>query len=206
MRRLARHAFTALAALSLLLCVAVCVLWVRSYFAHDLLEYHVATPQHLLAREWTFVSNRGVIGVHRVRRSFETPEGMDYYLRHDPHKSVLRRLLHSTHPSFARPPGENPYLHWLGFSWKSGREVKRVPGERGSFALNYTLVDVPCWLPALLLSAPLLHRAKIRLRRGAAKQAGRCPACGYDLRASPDRCPECGAAAAADSPRGAVGR
>jgi hypothetical protein len=30
MRRLARHAFTALAALSLLLCVAVCVLWVRS--------------------------------------------------------------------------------------------------------------------------------------------------------------------------------
>src|SRR4051794_11010867 len=35
LRRLARHAFTLLCALSLLLCVAVCVLWVRSHFIAD---------------------------------------------------------------------------------------------------------------------------------------------------------------------------
>ena len=35
MPRLARHAFTALSALSLLLCVAVCVLWVRGYWRLD---------------------------------------------------------------------------------------------------------------------------------------------------------------------------
>src|SRR5687768_10196685 len=37
MRRALRHAFTACAALSLLICVAVCVLWVRSYFVCDAL-------------------------------------------------------------------------------------------------------------------------------------------------------------------------
>ena len=35
MRRLARQAFTALSALSLLLCVAVCVLWVRYHNVFD---------------------------------------------------------------------------------------------------------------------------------------------------------------------------
>jgi hypothetical protein len=35
MRRLARHLFTLCSAVSLLLCVAACVLWVRSYAASD---------------------------------------------------------------------------------------------------------------------------------------------------------------------------
>ena len=44
-RPLARHAFTALSLLSLLLCVGVCVLWVRSYWVKDCVSYrpHDAT-------------------------------------------------------------------------------------------------------------------------------------------------------------------
>ncbi len=57
--------------------------------------------------------------------------------------------------------------------------------------------EIPWW--SLLLTFSLLPawQAVARRRARARRRHGRCPECGYDLRASPERCPECGTAAAA---------
>jgi hypothetical protein len=56
---------------------------------------------------------------------------------------------------------------------------------------------IPMWSLVLLFAIPpaFALRRIVRGRRRA--RAGRCVGCGYDLRATPDRCPECGAAAPA---------
>lgn len=60
----------------------------------------------------------------------------------------------------------------------------------------YRQVHVPHWmicgalaiLPTLTLVRSVRRRVTSRYRA----QRGLCPRCGYDLRASPDKCPECG--------------
>jgi len=63
-------------------------------------------------------------------------------------------------------------------------------------ALPYGAWYAPlCWLATPLLttlSAYGVHRVDQRARRARRQRLGLCRQCGYDLRASAERCPECG--------------
>jgi hypothetical protein len=68
-------------------------------------------------------------------------------------------------------------------------------GQPASHTIEFWLMP---WWP-LLLGSSLLPAVRCLLplaRRRYAARPGRCRQCGYDLRATPDRCPECGTAPA----------
>jgi hypothetical protein len=69
-------------------------------------------------------------------------------------------------------------------------------------------VGVPVWLVAVVAGVISGFGALRWHRSRRLTDPGRCPTCGYDLRATPDRCPECGAipgTAAAGPPWQSVG-
>jgi hypothetical protein len=84
-----------------------------------------------------------------------------------------------------------PDNSWLGF----GQTRFSNTGVLGTH--SYRGITVPFWMVPLALI--LFFVGWYLMRRRPSKLwriQGLCPSCGYDLRASPSRCPECGAAPA----------
>jgi hypothetical protein len=85
----------------------------------------------------------------------------------------------------------------------------RIPFPASAPKAYFAIQAVPYWLAiGVLLSPSLLwlgvraRRARVRRQRG---RRGLCLECGYDLRASGETCPECGAVAAGKASAGSAG-
>jgi hypothetical protein len=188
MRRLLRHLFTLCAALSLLLCVAVCVLWVRS---RDRIE---TVSQTFWSEDGYWYVNaatmRQEFGVAVVQMC--DAKHRDYYKDWTGFKHRSTRLddPDATLPwAFSTLPQRGRLIRWYTPAWRSKRPFFGTETELQLIIPMWTLAMVcsvlPAWWTFMLLRRHRRHlRAKINL----------CPTCGYDLRASPERCPECGTA------------
>ena len=173
-----------LMALSLLPCVAVVGLWVRTYQASDWISHSMLTGDRNFTEitEWSADTPRGVVRLTwRQSRLRQSPEGLDDL--YGGWRLETREPIGLT-PDSSQPV---PLIDRLGFDWAAAQY-----GGVGGGSITIRTVTFPLWaimaLFALLPSALFCHRVR-RLRRVRARL---CPSCGYDLRATPDRCPECG--------------
>jgi hypothetical protein len=108
------------------------------------------------------------------------------------------RPLLALYPFQAR--GANPHEDYgrygdiLGWSGSAPQLLGFGYGKGTNGAGADWVVAVPFWFPAVASIAALAvaRRAGKRRRAARVRLDDLCPACGYDLRATPDRCPECG--------------
>jgi hypothetical protein len=151
------------------LCVGACGLWVRSYSRVDTLAGYWGRD------DWGEISSeRGSVLLAHASRNNLAASQMLRGFRSD--------VLYQREPG-AREVG----THWGGFGFYNHRSPPQAPWT------NSTLLWFPDWL--LMLGGAVLPLAFLTRRRRMRRRAasGSCLRCGYDLRATPERCPECGA-------------
>lgn len=177
-----RRFFPLASALSLVLFAAAVVLWVRSYWRYENVGRTSVESVRGERSDWTIRAVACVWG-HLTVEHIETRN----YWSLDPPVSCW----HSYHSPTSRQQwvsqiyGGSPNA--LGF----GRFRLKVTGYKSQMVQTTTTLTVPLWL-VNAVCAILPATAVVRRWRHAHRSAsGCCIRCGYDLRATPDRCPEC---------------
>jgi hypothetical protein len=181
--------FEALAMLSLLLCVAMTALWGRSYVRGDQViagywgyQLHPKFTNYYDAWELACTNERGRWTVAwRVHACIAGPD------RYEASPGAKGRRFD------VGPINPNVKSMLNGYLDARGR-ASRIATVRYTFQPRWRSVSVPHALATLLLAIVPVGAIVRRKRLSRRRQRGCCLNCGYDLRATPDRCPECGTA------------
>jgi hypothetical protein len=185
--RMIRRVFTAASILSLLLCATTAALWVRSHYRVDVITREAfQTDRQRNGYPTAYaMSENGAVAVDVVRDSSIASRlpCSRWTGGSDPAEQLASNLVGSPLGSL------NGGVHGVHL----GRYGFRYDKSRGGvpFWDEYKVV-VPYWalvIPNLLLPGLWTWRRIVRAQR---VPKNHCQNCGYDLRASTERCPECG--------------
>ncbi len=149
----------------LVICVAEVALWVRSRYAEDSIILNIPRRAVLASslRDWV-----------DLQYHWSGVENDSWSVNRDtePPASFV-----PVPTAAMRGVGVSSQIHFWGI-WYARYAVGRVD------------IDIPyAWILALSAGITLIVWYSARRHRHG---PGCCPKCGYDLRATPDRCPECG--------------
>jgi hypothetical protein len=170
MKRPRRILLNTAAALSLLLCLAAAGDWVNSYRAYWTIrrcDLHRAIDIH------------SDLGALYFLRFDGLTEGRGFACAYDSRPQEAWTL--------ERRAGTMPQR------WKPVRFIEL----RDAWAFYWYGLTIPHWVFVTTFAIPPLLRFRSWRRHRRRAKAGTCAKCGYDLRATPERCPECGTVAKA---------
>jgi hypothetical protein len=157
-----------LPAMSLLLCIGAAAGWARSYFVAD---------------RW--ILNWG--GPYGIYYELASAKQAVYYFRTKWQPPSLGKLKvsYESYPITSKtigPVKDLPSFFGFSFCFTGG------PQSRS----RELILRIPYWFFVLLAAVPPVCHVVRRIRARRRIAHGRCAMCGYDLRATPERCPECG--------------
>jgi hypothetical protein len=181
-----RGTFNGIVVLSLTLFVATTALWIRSYSSDD---------------TWLWSGSKGEmreIALEPGRILFATApwcgRSFEHLTSYDPNKQIIFSRRWSSGRETRFGIGFDQWTESILIGGFQGARPANLPDP--ALSRNLTVSVLTIRFPLLLMFfsiAPLCFAAThLRVRR---IRSGFCAACGYDLRATPNRCPECGTAA-----------
>ena len=170
---------------SLFCCLGVVVLWGRSYWIADGVSRVSEASMIMLT------SNRGRLLMHRMEIDGPYASGSGLGWSYECVPSLEKTLDLPIDPQSA---GKRWDLHWGGFISRAQTPGSNVIGATHTFWMGYWELGMPHYAVVLFTAiAAMSGRQWLKFdQRRTRRLNGLCVQCGYDVRASPDRCPECG--------------
>ncbi|HET6252345.1 MAG TPA: hypothetical protein VFE47_31955 [Tepidisphaeraceae bacterium] len=176
------------AAVSLVCCAALSLLWLRSYWVVDSITLGKSSDPASQRKSWVAFGESTSVRSCSGAICYEYDAGGLFSLEEGLHYG------HWPIPAASLAMGQ---MYWHGFG-AVDQFVHATPCHFRTFVIS---TPDALWVACFGLLAAFCTARLIKMRRINWRSANSfCVSCGYDLRATPDKCPECGTFAKSSKP------